>query len=38
LDDFEVPEGVGAPDEATGPEVTPKPAIPQEASIGGHSE
>ncbi len=27
-----------AADEGTGPDVTPKPAIPQEATIGGHSQ
>jgi predicted TIM-barrel fold metal-dependent hydrolase len=38
LYDLKVPEGVTVADEGTGPEVTEKPAVPQEASIGGHSE
>jgi predicted TIM-barrel fold metal-dependent hydrolase len=38
LYDLKVPEGVTAADEGTGPDVTEKPAIPQEATIGGHSE
>jgi uncharacterized protein len=35
---LKVPEGVTVADEGTGPEVTEKPAVPQEASVGGHSE
>jgi uncharacterized protein len=38
LYDLKVPEGMTVADEGTGPEVTEKPAVPQEASIGGHSE
>jgi hypothetical protein len=38
LYDLEVPEGVSAGDQGTGPDVTEKPAVPAEASVGGHSE
>jgi len=35
---LEVPEGVSAGDGGTGPDVTEKPAVPAEASVGGHSQ
>jgi hypothetical protein len=39
LYDLNVPEDMRVvEDEGSGPDVTEKPAIPQEATIGGHSE
>jgi uncharacterized protein len=38
LYDLKVPEGVSAADEGSGPDVTEKPAIPQEATVGGQTE